>query len=107
MLYICNSKKPMYSNFFTTFSLIFLIFFSSCASKKNENGEVLEKKILNPNLEQRAKEIAAKNPIFDSSRKKSSGTFEFNTSNVLWRATLKTLDYLVFIFYKPARESPT
>ena len=94
MLYICNSKKPMYSNFFITFSLIFLIFLSSCAPKKIENGEILEKKILNPNLEERAKENAAKNPIFDLSQKKSSGTFEFSTSNVLWRATLKTLDFI-------------
>ncbi len=94
MLYICNSKRPMYRSFFITLSLIFFIFLSSCTSKKNVNDEVLEKKILNPNLEQRAKENAGKNPLFGSSRKKDSGTFEFGTSNVMWRATLKTLDFI-------------
>ena len=69
---------------------------SSCSSspKKNDEDKILEEKRLNPNLVERAKENAAKNPIFDSSRKNNSGNFEFTTSNVLWRATLKTLDFI-------------
>ena len=81
-------------SYLTTISLIFLIFLASCSSKKNENDEIVKKELKNPNLVERAKENAAKNPIFDSSRKKNSGTFEFSTSNVLWRATLKTLDFI-------------
>ena len=30
----------------------------------------------------------------DIGKNKSGGTFEFASSNVLWRATLKTLDFL-------------
>ena len=81
-------------SYLATISLIFLIFLASCSSKKNENDEIVKKELKNPNLVERAKENAAKNPIFDSSRKKNSGTFEFSTSNVLWRATLKTLDFI-------------
>jgi hypothetical protein len=84
----------MNQSYLATISLIFLIFLTSCSSKKNENDEIVKKELKNPNLVERAKENAAKNPIFDSSRKKSSGTFEFSTSNVLWRATLKTLDFI-------------
>jgi hypothetical protein len=78
--------------------LIFIIFSSfiiSCSSKIDPvTGE---KVIIEPNAEKRA--IAERDKaggIFGDlgNKKKESTNFEFTTSNVLWRATLTTLDFL-------------
>jgi hypothetical protein len=73
----------------------FLIFLSNCAGKVDPaTGEKVR---IEPNPQTKAKEFAEKGQgIFgDINNKKSSGTtFEFSTSNVLWRATLKSLDFL-------------
>ena len=55
-----------------------------------------EKVIINPDPKQRAREYADKSGgLFGEIGKKGSvNTFEFGTSNVLWRATLKTLEFL-------------
>lgn len=75
--------------------LIFLLFLSNCAGKVDPTtGEKIR---IEPNPQTKAKEFAEKGQgIFgDINNKKSSGnTFEFSTSNVLWRATLKSLDFL-------------
>jgi hypothetical protein len=89
-----QSKITLNNRFFLIISLIALLSLMSCSSKEKDEAEILKDKKLNPNLLERAKENAAKNPLFDSSRKKDSNTFEFSTSNVLWRATLKTLDFI-------------
>jgi hypothetical protein len=72
-----------------------LIFLSNCAGKVDPaTGEKVR---IEPNPQTKAKEFAEKGQgIFgDINNKKSSGTtFEFSTSNVLWRATLKSLDFL-------------
>lgn len=73
----------------------FLIFLSNCAGKVDPTTG--EKVRIEPNPQTKAKEFAEKGQgIFgDINNKKSSGTtFEFSTSNVLWRATLKSLDFL-------------
>jgi hypothetical protein len=75
--------------------LIFLLFLSNCAGKVDPTTG--EKTRIEPNPQTKAKEFAEKGQgIFgDINNKKSSGnTFEFSTSNVLWRATLKSLDFL-------------
>lgn len=64
----------------------------SCTSEP-KNDEIIKKKP-NPNLIERAKENAEKNPLFDLSKNKSSGNFEFSNSNVLWRATLNVLNFI-------------
>jgi hypothetical protein len=74
-------------------SLFFLI---SCAKKDSTTGEVIR---IEPNPDKKAREFADKGGgIFGDINKvgKSSGggSFEFASSNVLWRATLKSLDFL-------------
>ena len=75
--------------------LISIVFVNNCAGTKDPvTGE---KVIIDPNPVNRAREQAAKGGgIFGdlSGNKKSGTTFEFATSNVLWRATLKTLEFL-------------
>ena len=56
-----------------------------------------EKVVINPDPKQRAKEYAdKKGGIFGdiNNRGSNNTTFAFGTSNVLWRATLKTLEFL-------------
>jgi hypothetical protein len=75
--------------------LFFLFFLSNCAGKIDPATG--EKTRIEPNPQTKAKEFADKGQgIFgDINNKKSSGTtFEFSTSNILWRATLKSLDFL-------------
>jgi hypothetical protein len=71
-------------------SLPILIF--SCSSAKKEGETIIKKKDTEINVEKRAREAADKNPLFSSSRNKGGGNFEFSTSNVLWRASLDSLD---------------
>jgi hypothetical protein len=76
----------------------FLLFLSNCAGKIDPTTG--EKTRIEPNPQTKAKEFAEKGQgIFgDINNKKSSGnTFEFSTSNVLWRATLKSLDFLPLV----------
>jgi hypothetical protein len=71
------------------------MFLSNCAERIDPASG--EKVRIEPNPQTKAKEFAEKGQgIFgDINNKKSSGTtFEFSTSNVLWRATLKSLDFL-------------
>ena len=79
--------------------LIFLIIFYtfSCAKVDPVTGEKI---LIEPNPEKRARAEADRGGgIFgDINRVKSSSTnFEFATSNVLWRATLKSLDFLPLV----------
>jgi hypothetical protein len=78
--------------------LIILSFFFliSCAKKDSSTGEVIR---IEPNPDKKAREFADKGGgIFGDINRvgKSSGggSFEFASSNVLWRATLKSLDFL-------------
>lgn len=70
------------------------VILSNCSSNKDSGSE--EKVIINPDPKQRAREYADKSGgLFGEIGKKGSvNTFEFGTSNVLWRATLKTLEFL-------------
>ena len=75
------------------FLIIFLII--GCSKSDPVTGE---KVIIDPNPERRAAKIRDEGSgIFGDINKVgkgSGGTFEFATSNVLWRATLKSLDFL-------------
>ena len=72
--------------------LILFYFISNCSQKIDPvTGKV---ETINPNVLERAKEAADKNPVTIFGGNKSSGTFEFSRSNPLWRATLKTLDFI-------------
>ena len=73
---------------FGTFSLFLLV--SNC-STSNKDEERLE-----PNVNVKTREFADKGGgiLGDFNKKTSSNTFEFASSNILWRATLKSLDFL-------------
>ena len=75
-------------------SMFCLIFLLSCAKKDPVTGEVIN---YEPNLKKRQEDAVAKGGgIFGDINNigKKSNTFEFATSNVLWRATLKSLDFM-------------
>ena len=76
--------------------LIFIIFFISCSKTDPVTGE---KVVIEPDVKKRAETAARENSIFGNigGSGKNSNTFDFATSNVLWRATLKTLDFLPLI----------
>ena len=76
--------------FLYVFCLIIIL--SSCSAKDEtfENKEKFE-----PSAYERARAYADKNPItLGGSSKDKNTNFEFSTSNVLWRASLKTLDFI-------------
>jgi hypothetical protein len=72
---------------------VFLIILSNCAKVDPTTGE---KVLIETDAKKRAEIEARKGGgIFGDIGKRSSNTnFEFATSNVLWRATLKSLEFL-------------
>jgi len=80
-----------------SFLLILITSLFSCAKTDPVTGEKI---LIDPSPKERAKAAAEKDGgLFgDLSGKKSSGTnYEFATSNVLWRATLKSLNFLPLV----------
>jgi len=74
-------------------TILFFIIISSCSQKDPVTGEIIR---MEPNPDKRAREFADKGGgIFgDINKRSGSTTFEFASSNILWRATLKSLDFL-------------
>jgi len=75
----------------------FLLLLAACSSNQSsKNNETFEKDKFEPSAYERAKAYADKNPvtIFGKDSKDKNTNFEFATSNVLWRASLKTLDFI-------------
>ena len=66
------------------------------AARRSKNDENFEKEKFEPSAYERTKAYADKNPvtIFGKDSKDKNTNFEFATSNVLWRASLKTLDFI-------------
>lgn len=85
------TKKINYIAIFCIF-----IFILQCAKVDPITGEKI---IIEPNTTEKAREAAKKGGgLFgDIMNKNTSNTFEFSTSNVLWRATLNTLDFLPIV----------
>ena len=75
------------------FLYIFLLFLISCSSSK-EGSEQFE-----PNVQKRVEAAAKKDGgiILFGGDKKNSGTIDFSSTNVMWRATLKTLNFLPLV----------
>jgi hypothetical protein len=73
--------------------LCLLVFLSNCAKIDPVTGE---KVLVETDTRKKSREFVDKQGgLFGEIGKRSSGTtFEFSTSNVLWRATLKNLDFL-------------
>ena len=81
------------NNFIKYIALLsFLAIFSNCSKVDPVNSD----KVVEIDPVKRAKENAASGGgLFgDIGKQKSSTNFEFASSNVLWRATLKSLDFL-------------
>jgi hypothetical protein len=79
------------------FSVLFLLFLTSClGSQNNRSDENFEKEKFEPSAYEKSKAYAEKNPItiFGKDSKDKNTNFEFATSNILWRASLKTLDFI-------------
>ena len=79
------------------FILLFLLtFFTHCAKVDPVTGE---KVLVETDTRKKSREFVDKQGgLFGEIGKGSSGTnFEFSTSNVLWRATLKSLDFLPLV----------
>jgi hypothetical protein len=74
-----------------------LLFLSHCS--KNIDPVTKEKVLVEPNITVKTREFADKGGgIFgDFGKNAKSSTFEFSTSNTLWRATLKSLDFLPIV----------
>jgi hypothetical protein len=88
-----NSSKNRILKFFT--NILILLAIISCTKSDPVTGET---KVIEPSVEKRAREFADKSGgIFgDINNRRSGGSssVDFATSNVLWRATLKSLDFL-------------
>ena len=75
------------------FILIISLFLASCKTSKEQPE--FEQKPAEPDAFKRARQSAdAGGGIFNSDRKNQDAAVNFATSNVLWRATLKSLDFL-------------
>jgi hypothetical protein len=75
-------------------SLLFCIFILNCSKTDPVSGEKI---LIEPDTQKKAREFADKGGgIFgDINNKKSSSTsVDFASSNVMWKATLKTLEFL-------------
>ena len=91
-----NLKKPIK----ITFNLLIpIIILSSCSTKSNKDENIFTQEKFEPSAYERAKNFADKNPVtlFGKDSKEKNSNFEFGTSNVLWRATLKTLDFIPLV----------
>jgi hypothetical protein len=84
--------KTKYLKFFSYYLII--LFLVSCAKVDPVTGEKI---LIEPDTRKKSREFADKGGgLFGDLGKSGSknNTFEFSTSNVLWRATLKSLDFL-------------
>ena len=79
--------------------LVFIIILSSCSNKSNKEENIGTQEKFEPSAYERAKNIADKNPVtlFGKDSKDKNTNFDFSTSNVLWRASLKTLDFIPLV----------
>ena len=108
-LYLCNINKVIKSMLFKVniknlkkLSLIFLVLFifSCSSSPKKEIPEIERGAEVDQTPAAKAKAAAEKGGgLFGDINKKSENTnkFEFSTSNILWRATLKSLEFLPLV----------
>ena len=88
-----NSRKPIKIALSLLISIIIL---NSCSTKSNKDENIFTQEKFEPSAYERAKNFADKNPVtlFGKDSKEKNTNFEFGSSNVLWRATLKTLDFI-------------
>ena len=91
---------PKYKLLYLFLACFSVLMLNSCKLIKKEEPVsidneqvVVKKKRLNPNMKERVLE-REDGGIFNSARLKGGTTYDFATSNVMWRATLETLDFI-------------
>jgi hypothetical protein len=89
------NKYNIFSNLFLVVAIMSILL-TNCAKKDEVTGETI---VIEPNIrEKAARNVEKGGGIFGNlNTKGSSNTFDFATSNVLWRATLKTIDFLPLV----------
>ena len=70
-----------------------ILLIASCAGKEKEEETTIKKKRFNPNVRERALGANTEGIFFNKDRG-GSGSFEFATSNPLWRASLEVLEFM-------------
>ena len=95
LIKIYKMQKALKKAYLLLFILINSSLLLSCGTPKIDPVTGKAEKF-EPNADVRGREYAEKNPItiFGGSKNEKNTNFEFSTSNILWRATLKTLDFL-------------
>ena len=90
MHFLKNNSKLLVR---TVFMMFLIALLNHCAKIDPATGEKI---LIETDERKKSREFAdKKSGLFGEIGKSSSGTnFEFSTSNVLWRATLKSLDFL-------------
>lgn len=74
---------------------ITLLSLVGCSSQKDKDPITGKEKLPTVNAQDRAKEFADKGGgILGDFTKSKNTTYNFNTSNIMWRATLKTLNFI-------------
>ena len=75
-------------------SVIIILFgFASCSKNNTSNKEITEKKRIPINASERAqKSVDESGGIFSGLGGKKKNTFDFSTSNVMWRAAISSFD---------------
>jgi len=93
MNFFKNSDKSLFIKFIVP---ILIILLNNCAKVDPVTGE---KVLIETDTRKKSREFVDKQGgLFGEIGKNKSGTnFEFSTSNVLWRATLKSLDFLPLV----------
>ena len=68
----------------------------SCSTdkKQKKNEPIIEKKRFEPNIDVRIREEADKGGFILGGKRNKGGTFDFATSNPLWKASLEVLDFI-------------
>ena len=76
--------------------LMAMVTLISCSTDKNQkqNEPVIEKKRFEPNIDVRIREEADKGGFILGGKRNKGGTFDFATSNPLWKASLEVLDFI-------------
>jgi hypothetical protein len=82
--------KYNYIKYLYLLPILALLF--SCSKNENQSQEIFE-----PNVDKRARAAVGGGITVFGNKSSGSTTYEFASSNVLWRATLKSLDFLPLI----------
>jgi hypothetical protein len=82
--------KYNYIKYLYLLPILALLF--SCSKNENQSQEIFE-----PNVDKRARAALEGGITVFGNKSSGSTTYEFASSNVLWRATLKSLDFLPLI----------